>query len=667
MNKVTRGYFLLFLFLIGFCGIVKAQSHPPLRLADYSDDTTRVNNLILASANHFNSDPVKAIRYARQADELAIKINFKKGSAYALKNIGSAYYIQGNYDEAIKYWEKSLKKFQSISDELGEANLLSNLGAVYFNLGKDVKALDYHLKSLKVSEKIANKLRIATSLINIGAVYYRKDATHNKALDYYLRALPLSEEIGDKDAIGTASVNLGEIYLETGKDSLALHYFRKSREAYKGSINLPYSLNNIAKVYSKRRDFTSAIKYHEEALAASESIEGQLDIAQSVLGLGNTYALMGDTRKAISYYKRAEVIASTINSQYELKNAYQGLASSYAKLGDYGNAYVYQNLLTKIKDSLYNIETDKRLGEVQFDFEIQKKQAEINLLIKNRALQQLELRRQRFAKNSLIVGFILVFLIAFILFRNSRIKSRTNKLLDKQKAEIENLLSNMLPGEVAKELQRNGQATPRYYESVSVLFSDFKNFTQMADALSPQDIVLELNGYFMAFDDIIEKYGLEKIKTIGDAYMCAGGIPVIDETHPIKIVKASLEIQNYIQSRNELKRSSGNLPWELRIGIHTGPVVAGVVGRKKYAYDIWGSTVNTASRMESNGETGRVNISADTYELVKDHYACTYRGKILAKNVGEVDMYFVESEIKDKPVRDMQELNQDAYTNNQGV
>ena len=667
MIKFTSNFLVLFLVIISCCFATEVPVPLVAGPADYKDDTTRVNNLILASENHFNSDPLKAIRYAKQADELATKINYRKGSAYALKNIGSAYYIQGSYDEAINYWQKSLKTFQSINDELGEANLLSNLGAVYFNLGKDVKALDYHLKSLKVSEKIANKLRIATSLINIGAVYYRKEATHNKALSYYLRALPLSEEIGNKDAIGTASVNLGEIYLGDGKDSLALHYFRKSLEAYKGSINLPYSLNSIAKVYLKGKDYEAAIDYHEQALTASESIEGQLDIAQSVLGLGNTYALKGDTRKAISYFKRAEAIAGKINSQYELKNAYQGLAASYAKLGDYGNAYIYQNLLTQIKDSLYNVETDKRLGEVQFDFEIQKKQAEINLLIKNRALQQLELRRQRFAKNSLIGGFVLVFLIAFILFRNSRIKSRTNKLLDKQKAEIENLLSNMLPAEVAKELQSNGQATPRYYESVSVLFSDFKNFTQMADALSPQDIVLELNGYFMAFDDIIEKYGLEKIKTIGDAYMCAGGIPAKDESHPAKIVKASLEIQKYIQARNELKKETGNLPWELRIGIHTGPVVAGVVGRKKYAYDIWGSTVNTASRMESNGEPGRVNISADTYELVKDHYVCTYRGKILAKNVGEVDMYFVESEISQPPIQDTQEIKHDAYSSNPEV
>ena len=641
---------------------------PPIKVlpVDFKEDTIRVNNLILASTNHFNTDPQKAIRYGSQANQLAKKINFRKGSAYALKNIGIAYYIQGNYVQTLNYWQQSLNIFKSIGDKLGEANILSNLGAVYFNQGDYVKALDYHLQSLKVSEKLGNKLRIATALLNIGAVYYDKPATHNKALQYYLRALTLSEEIDNKNAIGTSSVNLGEIYLAKGQDSVALYYFQQSLAAYKGSENVPASLNSIAKVYSKRKDYAKAIDYHEQAYKIAEKLNGQLDMTQSLLGLAKTYAGQGSVNQAVSYYKRAETIALKINSLYELKNAYQGLAASYATLADYNQAYQYQNLLTGIKDSLYNIETDKKLAGLQFDFEIKKKQGEINLLVKDKELQTLEIRRQRFVKNSLIGGLLLVFVIGFALFRNYRIKSRTNRLLDRQNAKIESLLSNMLPAEVAKELQRDGQATPRYYESVSVLFSDFKNFTQMADALSPQAVVHELNTCFIAFDDIIEKYGLEKIKTIGDAYMCAGGIPSEDDSHPIKMIKASLEIKEYIKARNEAKKETGDLPWELRIGIHTGQVVAGVVGRKKYAYDIWGSTVNTASRMESNGEPGRVNISAVTYELVKDHYECTYRGKILAKNVGEIDMYFVESEI-DKVKPAPEERKQNALINNPEV
>src|SRR6185369_8229287 len=145
------------------------------------------------------------------------------------------------------------------------------------------------------------------------------------------------------------------------------------------------------------------------------------------------------------------------------------------------------------------------------------------------------------------------------------------------------------------------------------------------------------------------------------SYMCAGGIPTPNDEHPVKIVQASLEIREYIRKRNEIRSSMGLPPWELRIGIHVGPIVAGVVGRKKYAYDIWGSTVNIASRMESNGEPGKVNISSATYDLIKDYYECSYRGKISAKNIGEIDMYFIDHEYtipKTLLLNEKQEINQ---------
>jgi adenylate cyclase len=207
------------------------------------------------------------------------------------------------------------------------------------------------------------------------------------------------------------------------------------------------------------------------------------------------------------------------------------------------------------------------------------------------------------------------------------------------------LLLNILPEETAKELETQGHAQTRYYENVSVLFTDFKGFSSIAGKLTPQELVAELNEYFVAFDEIVERHGLEKIKTIGDAYMCAGGIPVPNETHPLNALEAALEMQEFMAARNAVLQSKGLHGWELRIGIHTGPIVAGVVGKKKYAYDIWGDTVNIASRMESNGEPGKVNISSSTYQQIKDKYQCLYRGKISAKNIGEVDMYFVDCKI----------------------
>ena len=217
-------------------------------------------------------------------------------------------------------------------------------------------------------------------------------------------------------------------------------------------------------------------------------------------------------------------------------------------------------------------------------------------------------------------------------------------MLDQQKDEIENLLLNTLPAEIAKELQTTGKAEPRHYDQVSVLFSDFVDFTSHSEKTTPQELVEHLNRCIGAFDDIMGKYHLEKIKTIGDAYMCAGGIPVESKDHILRIVKAGHEMHEWIQEDNIKRVSEGLAPWYLRIGIHIGPLVAGVVGKKKYAYDIWGNTVNIASRMESNGQAGKVNVTEAVYDLIKDKFECTHRGKIHAKNVGEVEMYFVGPE-----------------------
>jgi class 3 adenylate cyclase len=547
---------------------------------------------------------------------------------------------------SIENYERSLALFDSLNDKAGVANILSNEGSVFFNKGDDEKALELNLKALRVSEEIGDTLRILTALQNIGAVYYNKPSTRNQAIEYFLRALPMSELLKNNDAIGTITVNIGELYLLKGNYDSALIYFKKSLVAYKGSENIPYTLNDIGKVYQKRKDYQTAISYHQQAFDISEKLNAKVDMGQSLLGLGDTYMGKGDASTAIGYYKRSEVILKEISdATYDLENAYKGLAAAYASKSDFKNAFKYETLFTSVKDSLYNLDIAKKLSSLQFNFDIQKKQSQIDLLKKDQVLQELDLKKQKLTKNALMIGLALLSLIAVILYRNYRNKIKTNKLLDAQKVKIENLLLNILPAEVAEELQKNGTATPRFYKMASVLFTDFKGFTKLSEKLTPQEVISELDIFFMAFDDIVDKYGLEKIKTIGDSYMCAGGIPTEDNSHPLNIVKAGLEMQEFILKRNA-ERAKMNLPeWNIRIGINTGQLVAGVVGKKKYAYDIWGSTVNVASRMESNGEPGRVNISSATYELIKDKYSCTHRGKIFAKNIGEVDMYFVEDEI----------------------
>ncbi len=647
MVKKDLLFCLLFFFLYSHC---LSQNSPidsiKKVISGSKEDSSKVNSLLSLSRLFFSISPQEAINYATEAKDLAMKINLHKDLAYAYKNIGIGYYMQANYVESLENYNKSLAIFDSLDDKVGVANILSNEASLYFNQADDEKALELNLKSLNVAEQIGDTLRILTALQNIGAVYSNKPSTLNQAVEYYLRALPMSESLKNNDAIGTITVNLGEIYLSKGADDSALIYFQESLNAYKGSENVPYTLNDIGKVFQFRKDYKTAIKYHQEAFDISQKLNAKVDMAQSLLGLGNSYLKQGDGSIAISYYKQAETIGKEISdANYELKEAFSGLAIAYSNQSDFKNAFKYESLFTNIKDSLYNLDIAKKLSGLQFNFDIQKKQNQIDLLKKDQVLQELDLNRQKLVKNALLVVLVLLSFIAIIIYRNYRNKIKTNKILDNRNAQIQLLLLNILPAEVAQELQKNGNATPRYYEKASVLFTDFKGFTKLAESLTPWEVVSELNDYFMAFDDIIGKYQLEKIKTIGDSYMCAGGIPTENELHFLNIIKAGLEMQEYVFKRNQERKIKGIPTWDIRIGINTGPLVAGVVGKKKYAYDIWGSTVNVASRMESNGEPGRVNISAATYEMIKDKYACTHRGKIFAKNIGEIDMYFVEGEL----------------------
>ena len=222
------------------------------------------------------------------------------------------------------------------------------------------------------------------------------------------------------------------------------------------------------------------------------------------------------------------------------------------------------------------------------------------------------------------------------------VKERTAEVV-KQKEKSEELLLNILPSEVADELKEKGYTTAKSFDEVTVLFSDIKGFTNVAEKMTAQELVKEINTYFSAFDGIIQKYGLEKIKTIGDAYVAAGGLPEKNSATVQNVVEAAIAMQAEIGKLKQERVSSNKPYFELRIGIHTGPVVAGVVGIKKFQYDIWGDTVNLAARMEQSGVPGKINISQHTYELVKEQFNCVHRGKIEAKNKGEIDMYFVEA------------------------
>jgi predicted ATPase/class 3 adenylate cyclase len=222
-----------------------------------------------------------------------------------------------------------------------------------------------------------------------------------------------------------------------------------------------------------------------------------------------------------------------------------------------------------------------------------------------------------------------------------KVEERTRELsIEKKKSD--DLLLNILPEEVAAELKQTGHTTPRSYKVATVMFTDFENFTLKSEKLSPEELVNIIDTCFKKFDEIISRHHIEKIKTIGDAYLCVSGLPDNKDHNAENVVKAAMEIVEVIRDFQLRENEKGF--FNIRIGIHTGPLIAGVVGNKKFAYDIWGDTVNTAARMEQNSEPNRINISQSTYELVKDKFSCSFRGKQPAKNKGMIEMYFVEGE-----------------------
>ncbi|MCU0391915.1 MAG: hypothetical protein MUE81_12415 [Thermoflexibacter sp.] len=405
---------------------------------------------------------------------------------------------------------------------------------------------------------------------------------------------------------------------------------------------------------------------------------------------------------AIKHFKRALQIAQQNNIFSSQLKSYELLEATYTEKGDTQNAQVYRSLISELKKapnsekiSKIDVElqaTQEQLEALRTTNESQKKELQSKIVLfekeKNKLNKELTARADslenanyeaKMAESKAMAeseerkriqtqlyfsfgGMILLLIFSGFLFslyrsrniankklaeQNIQIKKQADELerkgneLHREKEKSERLLLNILPAKVAEELKDKNYTTPRHYEMVTVLFTDFKGFTSIAEQMTPEEIIRELNMIFSEFDRICKEYRLEKIKTIGDAYMCAGGIPEPNSTNPIDAVNAALEMQNYMRVLAEQKQMRGEHFFELRLGINTGPVVAGVVGESKFAYDIWGDTVNLASRMESGGEPGRVNISDHTYELVKEHFDCMYRGKISVKNKGEVNMYFV--------------------------
>ena len=648
LNMKTSFTIILLAFSFSISAQLKLDSLYAVWQDQSQADSTRVSAYHKFIWNGFLfSKPDSAFILAERLYEFANQQNYLSANAQGLYIQGISLHQRGIYNEALVYYKNGSDQFEEIGDQEGIASCLNATGLIYLYKNDYSKALNYFTRSLKIRNEIDDRQGVASVLNNIGYIYHSQ-GDYPYALDYYSQSLEIREDIGDQQGIATSLINIGETYTAQGDYLKALDYYSQSLKLFEEIGNqqgVASALNNFGYAYRNQGDYPNALNYYLQSLKIREYMGDQHGIATSRNNIGNIYKIMGNYPQAIAYCKNGFELANRIGLLLEQKEGCECLYEVYKSMGNGNKALKYLELFNEIKDSLNAEETTKKLQQMEFQ-----KQITVDSLAqveKDHLVQKAnddEVRKKNKTINIAIGGGLLFMILAGGFFSRWRYIKKSRDIISKEKDRSENLLLNILPPEIAEELKTKGRSDARDFDKVSILFTDFKSFTEASSKLSAQDLVSEINVCFEVFDGIMGKYGIEKIKTIGDAYMAAGGLPVPSDNSVKNTVLAALDMQAFISKRNVEMDTIGKHSFQMRAGIHTGSVVAGIVGVKKFQYDIWGDPVNIASRMESSGEVGKLNISQHTYELIKDDKEFTFenRGKIAVKGKGEMEMYFVE-------------------------
>ncbi|MBK8567050.1 MAG: hypothetical protein IPN76_27905 [Saprospiraceae bacterium] len=543
--------------------------------------------------------------------------------------------------------------------------LLANMA-----FGQSFEQLEQQLKAASTpKEKMTLNYQLATE-------YLKKDA--KKAADYAKAAHQKAVELKNNGMAAEASYLVARAYARTNDDrneDIWLGTSTKFAMQANDADLIIRTVDQRSRLLKKEGNERKALQVVQEAFdyfskkggkgisemqAQYEVLKNQLEREKSQLE-GEMRLLEREKKQLegeIGVVKRDKEVVSTerdilkedktllTERQRELESEKQMVEAEVSKKEER-----IQAVSSERAKALYLAEVSRRLVD---SLEARQALDSLALQQKDLALENAELAQERGKYIIYLLGiaaiFTILLAIAFFLRYQAKKKSsnqlaKQNKIIEEERQRSDELLYNIMPVEVAKELKEKGSATARQFPEATILFTDFKNFTTIAETLTPTQLVNELNECFRAFDHIISQHtGIEKIKTIGDAYLCASGL-VGHKTVPKGIVQAALDMQEFLDDHKAEKMRKGLPYFEARIGLHTGPIVAGVVGFKKFAYDIWGDTVNIAARMEQQCEPGRVNISETTYGLVKYDFNCQSRGKIPVKNKGEMEMYYVKGKI----------------------
>jgi adenylate cyclase len=547
-----------------------------------------------------------------------------------------------NPKEGLRIAEEAEKLNPSIDSVL--LNLYNSYAINHYRISNYTKAIDYLHKALNLSQDLE---KTATLNGNLGVIYMElKDfSTSKKHLEM---AISLDSELKNQSGLNRDKINLANLYNHLGQYDEAIKLYWEVYE-YFYSINntnaVALILNNLSHCLNKTKQYEKAIKYLLEAKSINITTGNLNDLQRNYynLGMSNIQLLKEQiANKPITsiknqpYYLKARIYldsAIMISDQlYDLvlkNDALSDLSELHGLAGDFQEAFLNSKLSSEIKDSIFNQEKNIEIARIESQKEI-----EVLNFSKKAALEKAEKEKVQKTAMGGVLGLILI--ASFFLYRLYTKTRKAKTIAESERKRSEGLLLNILPAEIAEELKNQGSSPARKYGEVSILFTDFVNFTTKTESMTPEELVKELDVCFSAFDQIIEKYGLEKIKTIGDAYLAASGLPVEYPDHAFRCGKAAIEIRDFILER---KNSGG--PFDVRIGIHSGPVIAGIVGLKKYAYDIWGDTVNFAARMEQNSLPGQITISEHTFQLISQEADVSPRGEIELKNKGKHQVFFL--------------------------
>lgn len=668
-------YLSIVLLLLIYAGTAHAKLKGIARLdslkaatASLPDDTSKVNVLAAIGFEYAPVDPDSGLVYAKQCLTLATRLTWIPGIGQANSIVSLNYRGLSDYAKALQHQTAALQYLEQTDRKRRIAIANLDMGIIYRLRGEYPTAMDYCLRALKMTEALKDETMQASVLMQLGNLS-QLVARNDKAEEYYQAALMIAEKVKNPVLVGKVCSNMGVLMREMGNYDKALEYYFKSlaiNEEIEDRVGTAVVTGNIGNVYSSQKNYEMALEYQMKAAKLYEDLGEDHGLARNLGSIGTSYLRLakepagsgGNTVRtgegvanpykqsvkipsskaallqlAIAYSERGLKIAREINSPETMQACFANLDEAYRLSGDFRKAMEASDNLHAIQDSLFSKDNEEQIikMEVKNDYDRQRLTDSLKTAEKQK-LAAIQLSKQKTYTYMGIAGILLLAGFSFFI-----VKERGKSEQERKKSD--GLLLNILPEEVAAELKANGTTAARHYDNVTVLFTDFVNFTQASEQMSAQGLIDELHECFTKFDEIAGRYGIEKIKTIGDAYLAVCGLPTPDTDHAVNIVKAAIEINTFMADR--LARMGSERTFAIRIGVHSGSVVAGIVGVKKFAYDIWGDTVNTAARMEQNGVAGKINLSEATYHLVKDKVKCTSRGEMEVKGKGVMKMYFV--------------------------